>query len=74
MTGWHPNPGFAPIWKGAGPDEHCPADRIPPGQARDARVFVRLRGGIEPPASWPVLAQDWALGGSDFDIVEWRRA
>lgn len=45
-----------------------------------ARVFVHLRGGIQPADSWPVdtgrrgETTRWTLLGDEFDITEWKPA
>lgn len=60
MTDWQPNPGV------------CPE------AARGKLVEVRLRNGygFKAPADakFKGVGTDWSLGGSAFDILEWRFA
>lgn len=65
MTAWRDNAGHAPREIAGVPI---------------ARVFVELRNGTRPEASWPVdtgrrgETTCWSLTGGQFDIVKWRPA
>lgn len=75
---WQPNMGRAPVFHPDHPDQAVPPHLFTASEASGARVHVRLRNGMEPDGSWPVIGRPvptrWSLTGHDFDIVAWRRA
>lgn len=75
---WKKNTGRAPVFHPDHPDQPCPPGLFAQAEAEGGRVRVRLRNGIEPEGSWPVIGRPkptrWSLTGHDFDILDWKRA
>ncbi|WP_327752923.1 hypothetical protein VVT58_15540 [Sphingobium sp. SJ10-10] len=75
---WHPNTGRPPIFCPEHPDQPCPPHLFAKSEAAGARARVKLRNGVQPDESWPVIGRPlptrWTLTGCSFDILEWKRA